>query len=170
MIDLSVGQQFNAAAFVLHNNIVNETGDPITFKRHKFLLDFYMDETPEIVACKCSQVGFSTAAIIKSSHLCHYRKANIIYLLPSKAIIKDFVKPKVDPLFAVNPAMKLMQGDTDTLGLKAFGTGADQRFLYFRSSWDEDSGISLSAHIVISDEYDRSNKKAVETYRLVKML
>lgn len=165
MIDLSVGQQFNAAAFVLHNNIVNETGDPITFKRHKFLLDFYMDETPEIVACKCSQVGFSTAAIIKSSHLCHYRKANIIYLLPSKAIIKDFVKPKVDPLFAVNPAMKLMQGETDTLGLKAFGTGADQRFLYFRSSWDEDSGISLSAHIVISDEYDRSNKKAVETYQ-----
>lgn len=165
MIDLSVGQQFNAAAFVLHNNIVNENGDPITFKYHKFLLDFYMDESPEICAIKCSQVGFSTTAIIKSAHLCHYKKANIIYLLPSKSIVKDFVIPKVDPLIASNQVLKNMMGDTDNLGLKSFGTGRDQRFLYFRSSWDEDSGISLSAHIVISDEYDRSNKKAVDTYQ-----
>jgi hypothetical protein len=165
MIDLSVGQQFNAAAFVLHNQIVNENGDPITFDRHKFLLDFYMDESPEICAVKCSQVGFSTTAIIKSSHLCHYRKANVIYLLPSKSIVKDFVIPKVDPLIKTNPALKDMMGNTDNLGLKSFGQGRDQRFLYFRSSWDEDSGISLSAHVVISDEYDRSNKKAVDTYQ-----
>jgi len=165
MIDLSVGQQFNAGAFVLYNHIVNENGDPITFDRHKFLLDFYMDESPEIVAVKCSQVGFSTAAIIKSAHLCHYKQANVIYLLPSKSIVKDFVIPKVDPLISSNPALKNMMGSTDNLGLKSFGIGALQRFLYFRSSWDEDSGISLSAHVVISDEYDRSNKKAVDTYQ-----
>lgn len=165
MIDLSIGQQFNAAAFVLHNQLVNENGDPITFDQHKFLLDFYMDESPEICAVKCSQVGFSTTAIIKSAHLCHYKKANIIYLLPSKGIVKDFVIPKVDPLIAANQKLKDMMGATDNLGLKSFGVGRDQRFLYFRSSWDEDSGISLSAHVVISDEYDRSNKKAVDTYQ-----
>ena len=165
MIDLSVGQQFNAAAFVLHNNIVNENGDPITFKRHKFLVDIYMDNTAQMVIEKCSQIGGSTCIILKSIHLAHYNRANIIYLLPSKSIIKDFVIPKVDPLIASNPVIKNMIGQTDNLGLKSFGMGNDQRFVYFRSSWDEESGISLSAHIVISDEYDRSNKKAVETYQ-----
>lgn len=165
MIDLAKGATFNAGAFVLANNILNENGDPITFKRHKFLLDIYMDNSPQMVIEKCSQIGGSTAIIIKSIHLAHYRKANIIYLLPSKSIVKDFVLPKVDPLISSNPAIKAMVGTTDNLGLKSFGMGTDQRFVYFRSSWDEDSGISLSAHIVISDEYDRSNKKAVDTYQ-----
>lgn len=165
MIDLSVGQHFNTAAFVLHNNIVNENGDPITFKYHKFLLDIYMDNSPQLVIEKCSQIGGSTCIILKCIHLAHYRKANIIYLLPSKSIVKDFVTPKVDPLIASNPAIKALTGDTDNLGLKSFGKDKDQRFVYFRSSWDENSGISLSAHIVVSDEYDRSNKKAVETYQ-----
>lgn len=165
MLDLSIGQQFNAAAFVLHNNIVNENGDPITFDRHKFLLDIYMDNSPKLIIEKCSQIGGSTAIIIKSIHLAHFRKANIIYLLPSKSIVKDFVTPKVDPLIASNPAIQALVGGTDNMGLKSFGMGKDQRFVYFRSSWDENSGISLSAHIVISDEYDRSNKKAVETYQ-----
>jgi hypothetical protein len=165
MLDLSVGQTFNPAAFVLHNNLVNENGKPITFKRHKFLLDFYMDESPQIVAKKCSQVGFSTTAIIKSAHTSHYKKANIIYLLPSKSIVKDFVVPKVDPLIASNPALKALMGGTDNLGLKSVGQGKDERFIYFRSSWDESSGIAISAHVLISDEYDRSNQKAVDTYK-----
>lgn len=165
MIDLSAGQTFNAAAFVLNNNLVNENGDPINFKYHKFLLDFYMDNSPEIVAEKCSQVGFSTTAIVKAIHLARYRQANIIYLLPSKTIVNDFVVPKVDPLIASNPAFRDIMGDTDSRGLKSVGMGREQRFIYFRSSWDERSGISLSAHVLISDEYDRSNRKAVETYK-----
>lgn len=165
MLDLNIGQTINTAAFVYHNNIVNENGSPISFKRHKFLIDFYMDQNPEIVAEKCSQVGFSTAAILKAYHLAKFKKANIIYLLPSKSIVKDFVLPKVDPLVESNPALKAMKGLTDNLGLKSVGVGADQRFVYFRSSWDESSGIAISAHVLIADEYDRSNIKAVNTYK-----
>lgn len=163
-MDLSIIQTFNCGAFVLHNNIVNENGLPINFKRHQFLLDFYTDKTPRIVAKKCSQVGFSTTAILRSIHLAKYMKANIIYLLPSKSIVKDFVVPKVDPLIAANPTLKTIMGATDNLGLKSVGTGKDQRFIYFRSSWDEASGIAISAHILISDELDRSNQKAINTY------
>jgi hypothetical protein len=165
MLDLAQGQAVNAAAFVYYNHIVNENGEPITFKRHKFLIDFYLDNSPEIVAEKCSQVGFSTTAIIKSFHLSKFKKANIIYLLPSKSIVKDFVLPKVDPLIQSNTALKEMMGGTDNLGLKSVGEGKDQRFVYFRSSWDESSGIAISAHVLIADEYDRSNVKAVNTYK-----
>lgn len=165
MLDLSIGQDWNVAAWVLNNNISNENGDPITFKQHKFMLDIYLDESPQMVIEKCSQIGGSTAIILKSIHLAHYKRANIIYLLPSKSIVKDFVLPKVDPLINTNPDVKKLVGITDNSGLKSFGEGINQRFIYFRSSWNEDSGISLSANIVISDEYDRSNQKAVETYQ-----
>lgn len=165
MLDLSQLQQLDASAFVYNNNIVNENGVPISFKRHKFLIDFYMDESPDIAAKKCSQVGFSTAAIIKSEHAAFYRKANVIYLLPSKSIVKDFVVPKVDTLIAANPALKQMMGGVDNLGLKSVGANGDERFWYFRSSWDESSGIAISAHILIADELDRSNQKAVNTYK-----
>lgn len=165
MLDLSIGQTVDASAFVYYNNLVNENGQKLSFKRHKFLIDFYQDNSKQIVAEKCSQVGFSTAAIIKSAHLSRFKKANIIYLLPSKSIVKDFVIPKVDPLISSNVALKNLMGSTDNLGLKSIGSGTDQRFIYFRSSWDEASGIAISAHVLISDEYDRSNKKAVNTYR-----
>lgn len=158
-------QSFNAAAFVLHNKMVNENGIPISFDRHKFLIKPYMDLTPRQVSKKCGQVGFSTMEIIKSFHAARYFQANIIYTLPSKPIIKDFVTPKVDPLIASNPVLKNMIGETDSLGLKSVGRGNNQRFVYFRSSWDEASGISISAHILINDELDRSNPKSIRTYK-----
>lgn len=164
-MNLDQGQAWNAAAFVLHNNLVNENGKSITFKRHRFLRDFYMDKSPLIVAKKCSQVGFSTAAIIRAIHLANYRKANIIYLLPSKSIVKDFVIPKVDALISSNPVLKNMMGGVDNLGLKSVGQNTDERFVYFRSSWDESSGIAISAHILVADELDRSNQKAINTYK-----
>lgn len=165
MLSLEQGATFNAAAFVLAKNIVNENGNPINFNRHKFLLDFYMDQSPKINAIKCSQVGFSTTAILKSIHLSKYKKANIIYLLPSKSIVKDFVIPKFNPLVASNDAIKELMGSTDNLGLKSVGTGRDERFIYFRSSWDEASGIAISAHVLVADELDRSNLKAINTYK-----
>lgn len=160
-MDLAKASQFNAAAFVIHNKLVNENGQPITFNRHKFLIDFYMDNSPRIVCKKCGQIGFSTAAIIRSFHLANCIGANVIYTLPSKPIIKDFVTPKVNPLIESNPALASMVGDVDSMGLKKVG----ERFVYFRSSWDEASGISISAHILINDELDRSNQKSIRTYK-----
>ncbi len=158
---LEEAQAFNAAAFVINNKVVNENGLPITFRRHKFLIKPYMDNSPYQVIKKCGQIGWSTLAIIRSFHLANYLKANVIYTLPSKGIIKDFVTPKVDPLISSNPALKSMIGYTDSLGLKSVG----DRFVYFRSSWDEASGIAISADILISDELDRSNPKSIRTYK-----
>lgn len=160
-MDLVEGANYNAAAFLVHHKLKNENDIPLSFDRHKFLIDFYMDNSPRIVCKKCGQIGFSTAAIIRSFHLAKCIGANVIYTLPSKPIIKDFVTPKVNPLISNNPALQNMVGDVDSLGLKKVG----DRFVYFRSSWDEASGISISAHILINDELDRSNQKAIRTYK-----
>jgi hypothetical protein len=160
-MDLLTAQQFNCAAFILQNKIVNENGNPIEFKFHKFLAAPYMDNTPRQVVRKAGQVGWSTLAIIRALHLAKYHRANIIYTLPSKSVVKDFVTPKVDPLIQSNPEIASWIGQTDSTALKAVG----DRFVYFRGSWEQGTAISISAHILINDEVDRSNQKVLRTYQ-----
>lgn len=158
---LDVLEQINCLAFIEKNGVVNENQVPIEFRNHKFLIQPYTDNSPELVAIKCSQIGFSTLAIIRAIHMAKFMEANVIYTLPSKSVVKDFVSPKVDPLIESNPYIKAMIGQTDSTALKSIG----KRFLYFRGSWEQGSAISISAHILINDEVDRSNPKVLRTYK-----
>lgn len=160
-ITLEQAQTFNVPAFILNNTIVNENNVPLTFDRHKFLVQPYMDNSPKVVAKKCGQVGFSTLAIIRSIHLAKYVGANVIYTLPSRSAVKDFVAPKVNPLIANNPTIAKMIGRTESTALKQIG----DRFVYFRGSWEESAAISISAHVLFLDEVDRSNQAVLRTYR-----
>jgi len=160
-LDLEKGQAFNVLAFVLHNKIKNENDMPIEFRRHSFMIDPYLDNSPQQVAAKCSQIGWSVEAIIKAIHLCKYYDANVIYTLPSKSVVKDFVIPKVNPIIENNPALNALVGSTDSTALKRIGN----RFLYFRGSWEQTAAISISGHILMNDEVDRSNPKVLKTYR-----
>lgn len=164
-IGLDVAQTWNSAAWVLHNNIVNENGVPLTFKRHRFMAAPYMDDTPEQVIKKCGQVGWSTLAILRALHLAKYKKANIAYTLPSKSVVSDFVAPKVDPLIQNNRSIAESMGHTDSKALKSIRTDDGERFIYFRGSWEPESAISISIHVLINDEVDRSNPKTLETFR-----
>lgn len=161
--DWNVSQAINAAIFVMHNKIKNENNRPIEFNYHRFLTQPYVDFAPRIVVRKASQVGFTTLAAIRAFHLAYYQKANIIYCLPSRTIIKDLVRPKIGPLIENNDAIKRLISDkTDdmvTIGVD------DPKHIYFKSAWDENTAISTSAHILIVDEYDRSNPIAVNTYK-----
>jgi hypothetical protein len=49
----------------------------------------------------------------------------------------------------------------DSINLKKVG----QRFIYYRGSYEQTEAISISAHILINDEYDRSNQKVLKTYK-----
>lgn len=161
MLSLDQAQTFNILAFLENNKIVNENQSRIEFYDHYFLRDIYLDYTPEQVVMKCAQIGYSTTAILKAIHLARYRKANVIYTLPSRSIVKDFVSPKVDPLIVSNPVISQMVGKTDSTALKSIG----DRFIYFRGSWEELAAISISAHVLINDELDRSNQRVITTYR-----
>lgn len=151
----------NAAAFCFYYKIQNENQKPIEFAKHRFLLQPYMDKSKRQVARKSTQVGWSTLAIIRAIHLSNYLQANVIYTLPSKSVVKDFVTPKVDPLIESNPIIKSMVGNTDSTALKAIG----KRFIYFRGSWEQGSAITISGDVLINDEYDRSNPLVLETYK-----
>lgn len=160
MYTLEQAQSFNVPAFTLVNGLRNENDTPISFDNHKFLIQPYNDRASKLVCLKASQVGFSTLAIIRAFHLAKYDRANVIYTLPSRTAVKDFVIPKVDPLISHNPVFRSMVGSVANTGIKSIA----DRFVYFRGSWEESAAISISAHVLINDEVDRSNSHVLETY------
>ena len=161
MDDLKLAESVNPLAFIVNNNIKNENGSLIEFKDHFFLIDPYADMSPEQVVMKPSQIGWSVLGINKSLWLAKYQKANIIYTMPSRTATKDFVSPKVDPIIMQNPIYQSWMGKTDSTALKAVG----ERFIYFRGSWEQTAAISISAHVLVNDELDRSNQSVLETYK-----
>src|SRR3990167_662369 len=156
----ALSETISPLAFLHNRKIRNENGQLIEFKDHYFLIKPYADMTPRQVVMKPSQIGWSVLGINKSIWLAKYKRANIIYTLPSKSIVKDFVTPKVDPIVLQNPTYQEMVGKTDSIALKQIG----DRFIYFRGSWEETAAISISAHILINDEADRSNQKVLRVY------
>jgi hypothetical protein len=156
-IDPSV---FSAVAWILKNQIKNENGTPIEFKDHSFLIDPFDDNSPRQVIKKCSQIGWSTLAILRGFHLAKYAGANIIHTFPSRNISKEFVIPKVNPLIEHNRAIS-DSVTYDSINIKKIGN----RFIYYRGSYEQTEAISISAHILINDEFDRSNQKVLRTYQ-----
>lgn len=130
--------------------MVNENQEPIEFENHRFMIDFYADDSDDIVSRKSAQVGFSVAAIIKSAHECKFGKQNVIYVLPTNNVIGDFVKPKVNPLITSNPSFSSIVKD-DSVGLKRIG----DRSLFFKGGFSDREAISITGDILVIDEYDR---------------
>lgn len=154
-------ENINPLSFIHNHKIKNENGQLIEFKDHFFIIRPYSDMSPRQVVMKPSQIGWSVLGINKSIWLAKYKRANVIYTLPSKSVVKDFVTPKVDPIIMQNPSYQDMVGKTDSIALKEI----DGRFVYFRGSWEESAAISISAEVLINDEVDRSNQKVLRTYR-----
>lgn len=144
---------------VLHN-FITENQQKYEFEDHRFLIDPMADMSPDLVVRKSAQVGFSTLAILKSLWLCKYMEANVIYVLPTQNLMKDFVAPKVNPLIVSNPAIaQLISKDRENL--KQVG----DRFLYFKGAASEREAIAISGDILILDEFDRMpDMSVVSTY------
>lgn len=149
-LNLKQSQAVNAISWILSNRIINENDSPIEFHDHAFLVDPYLDRSPRQVIMKCAQIGWSTLAILRSFHLAKYAQANIIHTFPSRNMSKDFVVPKVNPLIMKNKVMSDMITE-DTVTLK----GVAGRYIYYRGSYEQTEAISISAHILINDEFDR---------------
>lgn len=143
-------------AWIVLNKFVNENQEPIEFDNHRFMIDFYADDSDDIVSKKSAQVGFSVAAILKSLHRAKYRKNNVIYVLPTKDVVDGFVVPKVNPLISSNPAIHSIVSD-DSKSLKKVG----DRFLYFRGGFNDRQAINISGDILVIDEYDRMPEMSV---------
>lgn len=147
-------------AWITLNSFVNENQKTMEFLDHRFMLDIYADESTDIVCRKSAQVGFSTMAIIKCMWLLKYRGLNVIYVLPTQNLMKDFVVPKVNPLIYSNIAIRDSM-DSDRENLKSIG----KRYLYFKGAASEREAIAITGDVLVLDEYDRMpDYNIVNTY------
>lgn len=140
----------SSLAWITLNNFVNENQQPIEFDNHRFLIDFYADDSDDIVSKKSAQVGFSVAAILKSFHEAKFNDQNVIYALPVNKVVADFVKPKVNPLISSNHALEAIISD-DSLSFKRVG----ERNVFFKGGFSDREAISITGDILVIDEYDR---------------
>lgn len=146
-------------SWILKHRIVTENEKPVEFTTHRCLIEPYSDMSPDQVVVKASQVGWTVKDIIKSAYLCIEYGFNVIYVLPTRSVVKDFVAPKVDKLYRNNPIIS-EHLKKDSENLKQLGN----RFIYFRGAFSPTEAISLTADLVVGDEYDRSNQQVLETY------
>ena len=162
-------QKVNPMIWVVDNLMKTEKGIPIEFRNHPFLLDPWTDLTPIQAIIKCSQIGWSTLAILKTLWAAKYKGWNIIYTLPTGDGVTDFVGSKVNPIIANNPAIGALVKDKDTIQQKQIGSS----FIFYRGTQSGKSstdkmesgrGIMLTSDLNIHDESDRSDQAIIEQY------
>lgn len=151
----------NPLTWLLYEQMVQETGQPIEFYDHQFLIDPMSDITPTQVWLKAAQVGGSVANIIKTVWAVKHIPMNAIYTLPTRSVVGDFVTPKVEPLIQNNRAISQLLGRTQNKNLWQIG----DHFLYFRGSFEEREAISISADLLVNDEDDRSKQEVLRIYQ-----
>lgn len=150
----------NPVTWVMSNQFVTENQLPVEFHSHRFMIEPMADLHPDQSIKKSAQVGESTNRIFKSIWACKHLLANLIYVLPTRKVVDDFVVPKVNPLINSNPAISTIVA-TDSKSLKQIGN----RFLYFNGAFSESEAIMKSADILVLDELDRmANQFVIRTY------
>lgn len=146
--------------WIVKNNLKTERGDPIEFDEHFFMLDIMVDWFPKQVCMKSAQVGWSTAAIIKSLYGMRYLGLNCIYTLPTFDDVRDFVPAKVDGLINGNPSLVKELGRSDAIQKKQFGNN----FIWYRGTFGKKAAIMHTSDLNIYDELDASNLGVIDLY------
>lgn len=152
---------YNAAMWVIDNEFINENQKPFEFDSHRYMLQPYADNSPDQVIMKSAQIGWSVLAILKSIHAANFMKLNVIYVLPTRNVVHDFVIPKVNPMIDRNPVIRNMVGGSDSTSLKSVG----DRWIYFRGAFHRGEAISTTADLVVADEYDVSDQGVLTVYQ-----
>lgn len=152
--------QISIHSWIQSNSIKTESGQPLDFHTHRFLIDIYEDKSKYVVLEKAAQLGLTTAQIYLSFWIARYMKMDIIYVLPSFSDVKDFSGGKVNRIIEQNPILQGWTEDKDSVEQKRVG----QSTIYYRGSWNERAALMISADMLILDEFDRSNQAVVEQY------
>ena len=153
----------------MDNNIVNEKNEKLEFRDHSFLKEPFEDLSPIQAVIKCSQIGWSTLAILKTLWAAKNKGWNIIYTLPTGDGVSDFVSSKVNPIIAQNASISSLVRDKDSVQQKQIGNS----FIFYRGTHSGKSqgdkmesgrGIMLTSDLNVHDESDRSDQTIIEQY------
>lgn len=146
--------------WVLQNNIKNEQGFPIEFKKRRWQIDMWNDLSPKQVTLKPPQIGETVKNSIKAFWVAKKLGKDIIYTLPTDGDIKDMAGGKINRIIAQNPILADWVKDHDSVEQKAVGDSV----IYYRSTWSTRAATMHSSSLNIHDEVDSSNFEVINQY------
>ena len=152
----------------MSNWVIENTTDPKDttaqwgFVGHECQIAIVNEDRPKASIKKCSQVGLSEIAVRLTIGLLNVLpNSTAIYTLPTSKFASKFSKARIDPVINNSKTLKpLVPAATNSSELKLI----DNSFLYISGSFGQTSAISVPADILIRDEVDFSNQKALSTF------
>lgn len=139
--------------------ITLENGLKFSFDGHEYLYTPYTDKHQKQAHRKCTQMGLSTMAILRTFWNCIYRYTlGVIYFFPTDHDVSDFSKGRVKPLASNNAIIGNYTKDTDEVGLKQVG----KSFIYFRGMRTTLKMKSIPADEIVVDEKDEADPSACD--------
>ena len=146
--------------FIKYHKIKNESGMPIEFDDHAFMMDFYNDMSPLQVMLKAPQIGATVAEIIKTMWAAKKKGWDIIYTLPTQGDVQDMAGGKINRIVAQNPVFNSWVKDHDTVDQKAVG----KNIIYYRGTFSQKQAMMVSSDLNVHDEVDASSPEVITQY------
>ncbi|KKR00125.1 MAG: Bacteriophage tail assembly protein [Candidatus Woesebacteria bacterium GW2011_GWB1_39_12] len=153
-------QSVNPLVWIYANKMKSERAIPISFKRHKYLIEPFCDMSPRQVYQKSAQMGLSIMMILKTFWMAKFRNMNIIYTLPTVEDVRKFVPSKVNPIVNNNSQIYKWVKDKDSIETKKVGDS----FIFYKGTFTSKEAIMLSSDLNVYDEVDRSDLSTIDIY------
>jgi len=137
--------------------MLNESGLPLEFSNHRFLIDPYNDTSQFQVILKPPQIGATTMKVLKALYMASHRNEQIIYTLPTQTDVYEMVSSSFNRLIAQNPDLKSLVQEGDTVSHKFVGNGV----IRFRGTWTDKQAMMYPSTLNIHDEVDASDLRVI---------
>lgn len=148
-------------------------GQSFSLERFHPLEAIYQDDHPHIVIMKPAQRGVSELAINTTLFALEHGAArwapykdglNVGYVFPTQDALRDFSKERLSGLEHEDPHLAGLfgaDGEFEGVAFKQVG----RSYLYLRGGWSESALLSFPADMIILDEFDKLDPKAVALAR-----
>lgn len=140
--------------------MVNESGHPLEFENHRFLVDIYNDLSPLQVLLKPPQIGATVMKVLKALYVASHYSKQIIYTLPTQSDVYEMVGGSFNRIIAQNQELKDLVRDSDTMEHKAVGDG----LIRFRGTFTSKQAMMVPSDLNIHDEVDASDAAIITQY------
>lgn len=130
---------------------------------HYFQREILDDKARVNNVVKPAQIGSTiTTMSLVAAATCTQAQMSVIYALPSSTLAQTLVTTKLNPLFQGSPEIKrLLNPDVDNLERKQIGNN----FLYIMGARSDTAAFSISADMLIVDEFDKCDPDTAKEFR-----
>lgn len=145
---------------------------PFSLARFLPLKQLYEEDHPHVCVIKPAQRGVSEFAINRACFALELGAArwntsknglNVAYLFPTQSALSDFSKERLTGLRSESAHLHRLFADEGFGGVSFKQVG--NSYLYLRGAWSESALLSFSADMLVLDEYDRMDPKAIALAR-----